>query len=608
MLIKMNIIMKYYHLTAKFFFVILILSSGACEAFQDSFSETTLSNTSTETGSIEDNEESSTEASSENCNDHEDDEDYSWDESEVISIVLNGSSITAEDDSVVIDGSTATIKSAGTYTISGSLSNGQIIVDTDDDETVRLILNGVNISCSTSSPIYITDADKTIIVLADNSENTLTDGTSYTFEDPEDDEPNATLFSKDDITIYGEGSLTIDANYNDAVSSKDGLIVKSGTITIDAVDDGIRGKDYLVVKGGTITIEAQGDGLKSDNEDDTDKGYVLIEDGNINITSDYDAIDAATDVIVYGGEITIESGGGSNGYVSSSESAKGIKAAVNIIIDDGTLTVNSADDAIHSNNSLAINGGTLQLSSGDDGAHSDTTLAIYGGEISVEESYEGIESANILINSGTIRIVSSDDGINAAGGSGTTNSSGGRPGQTTTSSSGTYYFYLYGGYVFIDADGDGLDVNGTAVMTDGTFLINGPTSNSNGALDYTNSFTISDGLLIAAGSSSMAQAPGSSSEQYSVLITFRSTQSAGKLIHVESSDGTGILNYAPTKKFQSIAFSSPDLVKGTTYDIYIGGSSTGTETDGLYTDGTYTAGDNYTSFTVSSVVTKVSVR
>ena len=145
-------------------------------------------------------------------------------------------------------------------------------------------------------------------------------------------------------------------------------------------------------------------------------------------------------------------------------------------------------------------------------------------------------------------------------------------------------------------------------MTDGVLIINGPTANMNGALDYNASFKITGGLVVAAGSSGMAQAPGTSSTQYSVLLVFRSSLQADTLFHIQTSDGNEILSFTPTKRYQSIAFSSPELTKGATYDVYYGGSSTGTVNDGLYQGGTYTPGTKYTSFTTSGIITKVNIR
>jgi hypothetical protein len=546
-----------------------------------------------------------TNALSENSSDHQDDADYVWNSSDVIPIVLNGNSITENTDNATVSGSTITISSAGTYSFSGSLSNGQIIVDTQDQTTVRLILNGVDLNCSTSSPIYVKTSKKVILVLADNTTNKVTDGSSYVFANTTDTEPNAAIFSTADFTIYGNGSLIVDGNYNDGIASKDGLIIKSGTISVTSVDDGIRGKDYLVVKDGNITVNSFGDGFKSDNSEDTQKGYVLIESGTISITSSLDAITAETDVLISNGEINLTSGGGSSKTISNSStiSAKGIKGVASVVVDNGYLSVSSADDAFHSNGAITINGGTFGISSGDDGIHADSILAINGGTIAITKCYEGIESKDITINDGNINLVSSDDGVNGAGG----NDGSGTAGWTNGVSSGSYNLYINGGYIAVYATGDGIDVNGAITMTSGIVIVHGPTSSGNGPLDYDTSFKISGGFLLAVGSSGMAQAPSTSSTQYSTMFTLKSTQSANTIFHIQKNDGTEVLSFKPSKKYQSVVFSAPALSNGSSYDVYLGGSSTGTETDGLYSGGTYTAGTKSTSFTISNILTSLSL-
>ncbi|HRQ36849.1 MAG TPA: carbohydrate-binding domain-containing protein [Chloroflexota bacterium] len=532
-----------------------------------------------------------------------------------VQITLQGEAITVAGEGVTADGRQATITAAGTYYLTGSLVDGQIVVNTADKETVHLILDGVDISNSTGAAINIIKAEEVVIILADNSKNSLTDGAAYVFANPEEDEPNAALFSKADLTIYGNGALTVNGNYNDGIASKDGLVIGGGTIVVTAVDDGIRGKDYLIVQAGTITVNAQGDGLKADNEEDATRGYIAIESGTIQVTAVGDAIQAASNVLITGGDFALTSGGGSAGYVDADTSAKGIKGAVSVIIDGGIFTINAADDAIHANDSLVINGGAFTIATGDDGIHADATLTVNDGLINITQSYEGIESAVITINGGDITIVSSDDGLNVAGGndgSGTMAGPGGRPGggprQDAFTYTGNYFLYINGGTIVIDAAGDGIDVNGAIEMTGGTVIVNGPTMQMNGALDYDGYFNISGGLLVAVGSAGMAQAPGTGSTQYSLLLNFNGTLTAGTLIHIQTRDGAEILTFAPTKATQSITFSSPDLASGVTYDVYAGGSAIGNVEDGLYLDASYTPGNLYTSFTISSIVTAIGNR
>jgi hypothetical protein len=550
----------------------------------------------------------------------QDDLEVSTDTSDLSYVRLEGDSITFEGNGVTVDGSIVTITAAGTYSISGTLNDGQIIVDTEDEETVYLVLDGADITYSTSAPLFVSNAEKTVITLADGSENFVTDGASYVFEDTESDEPNATVFSKDDLTINGTGSLIVNANYNNGIASKDDLKITGGTITVNAVNDGIKGRDSIAVLDGIITVNAGGDGLQSNNDGDPEQGYVSIEGGTLSITAGLDGIQAETSLSVSGGEITIITGGGS--VVSSSgggwggrgmegnpnktaESVKGLKAGVDLTITDGVIQIDSLDDAIHSDNSITINGGELLLASGDDGIRSDAALTINGGNLNIAQCYEGLESVVITINDGTIHLTASDDGINASSGNSGA-ATGAQPMQRRGPGgfeSGDNYLYINGGYIAIDANGDGIDANGSIDMTAGMVIVNGPTSNGNGPVDYLGTFNVSGGYLVAVGSSGMAEAPSTTSTQYSAMYNFASPQAAGTMIHIETESGQDVLTFVPTKEYQSVLLSSPELENGSTYIVYSGGSSTGTATDSLYADGTYTAGTEVSRFTITSIVT-----
>ncbi len=546
-----------------------------------------------------------------------DDENSGWSADKAANISLKTNAVTWDGDGVSLENNIVTINSAGTYIVNGTLNSGQIVVDTEDKETVRLVLNGVNITSSDSAPIYVTKAKKTVIVLAEGSNNNLTDSKTYALTNNEADEPDATIFAKSDLTINGTGSLTLNANYKNAITSKDELKIMSGNITVNSTGDGIRGRDFVAVKNGIVNVNARQDGIKSNNDEDSKKGFVLIEDGAISITAQEDGIQAETNVVIKTGDIVISSGGGSAGGETAednqpgideagneSDSKKGIKAVTGITIYGGTIEIDSADDSLHSNNSISINGGTVTAASGDDGIHADTSIEINNGEININNAYEGIESTAITINGGIIRINASDDGINASDGTGSS-PVGGRRGQNNSIPLDKVSLNINGGYIYVNSTGDSLDANGSIYMTNGTVVVNGPTANNNGALDYDGAFKMTGGFLVTAGSSGMAQAPDTTSTQNSAIISFAQTMTAGTIVNIKSDDGKDLLTFKPVKDYQTIVISSPEIKKGTTYDIYYGGSSSGSEKDGVYTGGTYSGGTEYESFTVSDILTTV---
>lgn len=579
----------------------------------------------------------------------EEDSTTEWSTENSTAIKLDGTSATISGSGAEVKDGTVAITAAGTYALSGALSDGQIVVDVQDKGTVRLILNGVNIHDSDSAAIYIKEAGKAIITLQEGTENVVSDGTTYVYADDTTDEPSAAIFSKADTTINGTGKLSITANYNDGIASKDDLNIMSGTIKIQAADDGIVGKDRVAVKDGMISVTATEDGIKSTNDTDTDKGVIAIAAGTFDINAGNDGIQAETALVIDGGTYTLITGGGSvNGEVKTEErmgggrmggdwmgkdnsksstatektktepvkepetetetetetaSMKGLKAGGNIIVNNGTFTIDAADDAVHSNSNIGITDGVFTIKTGDDGIHADALASIAGGNINIKKSYEGIEGANITISGGEAHVVSSDDGVNVGGGNDEATVGGGPQEKDEFSDSSSKLLTISGGTITIDAEGDGLDSNGSISMTGGTAIVNGPTSSGNGPLDYDGDFVQSGGTLIAAGSSGMAQAPSEESSQFSVSMTFPETQKAGTIVHLEDNEGNTILTFAPSKEYQSVVIGSPDLKKSSSYTLYSGGTSTGTEANGLYTGGEYTGGTKVVAFEITSSVT-----
>lgn len=526
-------------------------------------------------------------------------------DSSAVHIVLKDNATTADQETVSIDRNTINITAPGTYCISGSLSNGYIQVNSNEEGMVRLVLDNVSITHASGPAIAVLNAEYTAIMLADGSRNHLEDGSSYGLFQSDDD-PDATLYSKDDLVIFGKGSLTVTGHYGDGIKSKDRLLLDADSLQITAVDDGLLGRDALIIKHGAISVDAGGDGLKTTNDEDADKGYIYIEQCDLKVDAATDAIAAETNVYIANGYFDLVSGGGEGSSLVVGVSAKGIKAGTDLLIDGGYFVISSADDAVHANETVTINDGDFQLATNDDGIHADTEIEINGGDITIRTCYEGIESCDITLNDGNRHInYSYDDGINISDGSGGGGMPPGPPGGFNTSSAGT--LVINGGYTYVNAKGDGIDINGDVKMTGGTLIVDGPTTDREGPLDYDRTFVLTGGTLIAAGSAGMAQAPGSTSTQNCIKVTFSSNQSAGKLFHLQNSDGDDILDFSPVKYYRSVVYSSSDLIKNTQYEIYSGGSCSGEDVDGCYLDGSYTPGSKLKTFTVSNVITSLSV-
>lgn len=526
----------------------------------------------------------------------EDDLTYDYEADKAVTITLSETSQVAGSGATV-SGDTVTITKAGTYVVKGTLSQGQLVVKAAKSALVRIILAGAEITNQNGPAIEIQQADKVVTTLAAGTENKLSDGTDYQLASGET-EPDAAFYSKADLTINGSGTLKINGNYNNGIRGKDDLVLVSGTYEITAKNNGIKGKDSVSIRGGSYKITtAEGDGIQANNAEDTEKGWVAIDGGSYEITSGRDGIQAETSLKLQNSQLTIQTAAGADSSgLDASESYKGLKAGTELLVTSGTLAVNSADDSLHANQTVTIDGGTLQLASGDDGIHADEKLTVNDGKITVSQSYEGLEAAELYFNGGTVAVTATDDGINAGGGSDTDQTSGnfgadsfgGGPGGGDQADD-SKFIEINGGMIAVDAEGDGVDSNGNITMKAGTLLINGPTNGGNGALDYNGSFVLSGGILMAAGSSGMAQNVSDTSTQTAVGITFDTPQAADTVISLTDQSGELLAAFRSAKTFQNLVISTPDLKQGETVVLASGGTAAGLTAFGNSTDETTVA-------------------
>lgn len=469
------------------------------------------------------------------------DKSSEYDESSAVKITLNGSGAVVSGSGVNISGSTVTITSAGTYIISGSLSDGQIVIAASDSDKVQLVLNNAEINCNTSAAVYVKSADKVFVTLPAGTTNSLGGGTEYVQTD--DNTVDGVIFSKSDLTLNGTGTLKIDADYRHGIVTKDTLCITGGTYVIDAVKTCLAGKDGIKILDGSFTLTSGSKGLNSGNDDDAKEGSI---------------------------------------YIAS-----------------GTFTIKSEDDSIHADGSCIIAGGTYTIAAGDDGIHANYDTIITDGSITITDSYEGIEGRRITVSGGTINLTASDDGINAATGgssdeqqmpggqqpqemrmpggqkpSGMDMDNKGQAPASRSASDDDVYIKITGGTITVNAGGDGIDSNGNLYITGGTVYVAGPTSNGNGALDYEGEASITGGTLIAAGSSGMAQGMGSNSTQCSMLVNLSETIAAGSVISLKDSSGNVLISWTSPKQFSSVVISTAELAQGSTYALVTGDTQT----------------------------------
>ena len=490
----------------------------------------------------------------------ENDLDGSWDTEGAVHITLEGSTASIEGSGAYVKGSDVVIASSGRYIVTGELKGGSLIVDAHNNSKVWILLSGVFLTCSDDAAIRIDQADKVFLTLAEGTENVVTSGESYS-EEALSDNTGGVIFSHDDLTVNGSGSLTVSASYKHGIDANDDLVITGGTIVIEAPADGIHASDSLRICSADLTINAGDDGLATGEEN----APLYMESGSVSITA-----------------------GG---------------------------------DGIHSAGDITLAGGSLVISAKDDGIHSDTSFLITDGSVVINESYEGIEALTIDQQGGDISIVSSDDGFNANGGSsgqpGMGGFGGGRgenrgPGgisagtesrqdasgeqgagemsesppeaeitdteASAESSASDTWIHISGGSLTIlngtGRDADGLDSNGDILISGGTVRISLTGSGSNSAIDYNSeggaSCLITGGTVIACGASSMAEAFDESSAQCAVLLSLSQEAEAGSLFDLLSEDGTSLLSWEVPYGFTSVSFSCPEMEKGGSYTVRAG--------------------------------------
>ena len=470
-----------------------------------------------------------------------------WNYDSTASITFKGSEIKISGQGCYTYAGSLYITRSGYYVISGQLEEGSIIVDAEDYSKVWILLNGVAISRSDNACIDIENADKVFLTLAEGTENSLASGSDFSIEALQDG-VDAAIFSRDDLTINGGGSLTVSGSYKHGIEGNDDLVITGGNITVNGARDAVHVNNSFRLCNATISLEGDDEGIDINETD----GYFYMESGILNIIS--------------------------------------------------------AEDGIHAEGDVLMDGGTLTINSGDDGIHSASSFTVNNGQILIEESYEGIEAINITINDGDLVIYSSDDGLNANGGSSDIMPGGPREGEMSSESEafasdqtekepslqndenatetitqetisqedGSAIVINGGSLTIINQDGidaDGMDSNGDIIINGGDIRISLSGNGSNSAIDHGSESggiaQINGGTLIACGSSSMAESFDSSSTQVSVLYTISAGTEAGSLLQVKDSNGNILMSYEVPNSFTAATISCPEMKIGEEYTISI---------------------------------------
>ena len=488
---------------------------------------------------------------------HYSEQDLSWDTSSETAIDLSNPTAT---DGVTVEDGTLTITKAGTYKLSGEYQ-GQIKVETADSDAVRLVLDNANITNSSGAALNVVNADEVILYSASGTTNTISDGADYTATG--EDDPDAVVYSKADLTIAGEGTLKVNGNHEDGIHTSDGLVIASGTLEVNAANTGIKGKDYVDILGGTINVTAQQDGIKSTNDTDEGKGWTRLSNGTVTVNAGDDGFKASRVVEISGGSLTVE------------QSDEGIEAQY-INVSGGDVNVTSADDGMNASLKTSNSESTDSSENTSDTANQQQNNqqqgSLPGGQQNGASNQQQQGTGQPPTVSGT-----SQDGKSQNGTTGTGQQGMGQPpqgGMPGGGGGGTFEVVdaainVSGGHVTVNAEGDGIDSNGVTTLSGGTLIVNGPSQGGNAALDTNGDLLLNGATVLSGSTADMFEAPSTNSTSGYLKLTNSSGFEQGSTVQVADSSGKVVANYKVTKSnVQLVLVSSSSIVKGQSYTAY----------------------------------------
>ena len=488
---------------------------------------------------------------------HYSEQDLSWDTSSETAIDLSNPTAT---DGVTVEDGTLTITKAGTYKLSGEYQ-GQIKVETADSDAVRLVLDNANITNSSGAALNVVNADEVILYSASGTTNTISDGADYTATG--EDDPDAVVYSKADLTIAGEGTLKVNGNHEDGIHTSDGLVIASGTLEVNAANTGIKGKDYVDILGGTINVTAQQDGIKSTNDTDEGKGWTRLSNGTVTVNAGDDGFKASRVVEISGGSLTVE------------QSDEGIEAQY-INVSGGDVNVTSADDGMNASLKTSDSESTDSSANTSDTANQQQNNQQQGSIPGGQQSGTSNQQQQGMGQPPAMPGGNAQDGKSQNGTTGTGQQGMGQPPQGGMPGGGGGTFEVIdaainvsGGHVTVNAEGDGIDSNGVTTLSGGTLIVNGPSQGGNAALDTNGDLLLNGATVLSGSTADMFEAPSTNSTSGYLKLTNSSGFEQGSTVQVADSSGKVVANYKVTKSnVQLVLVSSSSIVKGQSYTAY----------------------------------------
>ena len=487
---------------------------------------------------------------------HYSEQDLSWDTSSETAIDLSNPTAT---DGVTVEDGTLTITKAGTYKLSGEYQ-GQIKVETADSDAVRLVLDNANITNSSGAALNVVNADEVILYSASGTTNTISDGADYTATG--EDDPDAVVYSKADMTIAGEGALKVNGNHEDGIHTSDGLVIASGTLEVNAANTGIKGKDYVDILGGTINVTAQQDGIKSTNDTDEGQGWTRLSNGTVTVNAGDDGFKASRVVEISGGSLTVE------------QSDEGIEAQY-INVSGGDVNVTSADDGMNASLKTSDSESTDSSANTSDTANQQQNNQQQGSIPGGQQSGTSNQQQQGMGQPPAMPGGNAQDGKSQNGTTGTGQQGMGQPPQGGMPGGGGTFevvdaaINVSGGNITVNAEGDGIDSNGVTTLSGGTLIVNGPSQDGNAALDTNGDLLLNGATVLSGSTADMFEAPSTNSTSGYLKLTNSSGFEQGSTVQVADSSGKVVANYKVTKSnVQLVLVSSSSIVKGQSYTAY----------------------------------------
>ena len=494
----------------------------------------------------------------------------SFDESQASQITLADQTATVTGQGASFSAQTLTITQAGTYVLTGSGKNLKLVVEAADTDQVHLVFQNLTLE-GEGILLQVNKAQEVVISLAEGSQNALTESQAS-----DDEKVKATIHSQVPLTLNGTGNLTLTALTKNALEVEDDLKVLGGTYTAKAANHGFKAEGALDIEAATLTIEAGKDGLHAEHDETTERANISLNPTRLSIAATEDGVDAGNELTIKGGTITV------------SQSEEGLEARI-IRQLGGDVTIKSSDDGVNASagsssktTDTSATSKTTEASATSNSADTSPSASQATSDSATASASDSQATADPAATSQADQANKDENATPPSPPAGQAPPQGGHPPQNGQGPGGmppggqeesdpSLQIILEGGTLTVDAEGDGIDSNGTVTISGGSLVVNGSVQGGNGPLDASGDITITGGTVWALGTSDMLQGFAQGSTQASITANIAGT--AGQTLIILDANGKEVARQTASKDFQAVIMSSADLVDGQTYTIQVDGTT-----------------------------------